>query len=151
MLTTLAWLLDRDVLLSQELFAGPDRSRERNEGLPIMSVPATLFVPVSDRKHVAHIDPELMLPFVKIPPLTYEERLTEWKRSFGKASSKQARSLAEIARRFRFEAATIRQICAELKSLPDAVTEDDLIAACRAGAQRGYRRARRVRRTALRR
>ena len=132
MLMTLAWLFDRDVLLSNELFAGPDRTRERNEGLPMISVPGTLFVPITDRKHVAHIDPELMLPFVKIPPLTYEQRLAEWKRSFGKASSRQTRALEEIARRFRFEAATIRQICAELKSLPDAVTEDDLLAACRA-------------------
>jgi hypothetical protein len=132
MLVTLAWLADRDLFLSYELFSGPERQRERNEGVPNTSVPITLFVPVTDHKHLSHVDQDLLLPAVKIQPLTYEERLAVWKDGFGKKASGYAGILAEMARRFRFERVTIEQICRELNALPKQPTEDDFIAACRA-------------------
>jgi hypothetical protein len=128
MLVTLAWLADRDLFISHELFSGPERARARNEGLPNTSIPITLFVPVTDHKHLSHIDPDLLLPLVKIQPLTYEQRLAAWNEGFGDYSG----ILAETARRFRFERSTIAQICRELQALPKPPTEDDFIAACRA-------------------
>ena len=132
MLVTLAWLADRDLFLSYELFSGPERQRGRNEGVPNVSVPITLFVPVTDHKHLSHVDQELLLPDVKIQPLTYEERLAAWKDGFGKKAGNYSTVLAETARRFRFERVTIEQICRELNALPKPPTEDDFIAACRA-------------------
>ena len=49
-----------------------------------------------------------------------------------KQAQKYAPIFKEMARRFRYEKETIRQICEELKSLPGKPTEDDFIAACRA-------------------
>lgn len=132
MLVTLAWLADRDLFVSHEIFSGPERARERNEGLPNTSVPITLFVPVTEHKHLSHIDPDLLLPLVKIQPLTYEQRLAAWNEGFGKKAADYAAILAETARRFRFERSTIAQICRELQALPKLPTEDDFIAACRA-------------------
>ena len=132
MLVTLAWLADRDLFISHEIFSGPERARERNEGLPNTSIPITLFVPVTDHKHLSHIDPDLLLPLVKIQPLTYEQRLAAWNEGFGKKAATYAAILAETARRFRFERSTIAQICRELQALPKPPTEDDFIAACRA-------------------
>ena len=132
MLVTLAWLADRDLFISHEIFSGPERARERNEGLPNSSIPITLFVPVTDHKHLSHIDPDLLLPLVKIQPLTYEQRLAAWNEGFGKKAADYAPILAETARRFRFERSTIAQICRELQALPKPPTEDEFIAACRA-------------------
>ena len=132
MLVTLAWLADRDLFISHELFSGPDRNRERNEGLPNVSVPITLFAPATDQKQLSHIDSDLLLPLVKIPALSYEQRLEEWKKGIAKKGNGYGRVLAEVARRFRFERSTIQQICRELQALPKPATEDDFIAACRA-------------------
>lgn len=132
MLVTLAWLADRDLFVAHELFSGPERQRDRNEGLPNVSVPITMIVPVTEHKQLSHIDPDLLLPLVKIQPLTYEQRLEAWREGFGKKADDYAAILAETARRFRFERSTIAQICRELQALPARPTEDDFIAACRA-------------------
>lgn len=132
MLVTLCWLKDRDLFISHEFFYGPDRPRERNEGLPSISIPVTLFLCISERKQIDHIEPELLLPVVKIPPLDFHERLKIWRAGFGKDADKYKGILMEVARRFRYEKEAIRQICAELKALPGKLTDDDFIAACRA-------------------
>ncbi len=131
-LVTLCWLQDRDLLLHHELFDPVEKNRPRNEGLPLVSVPATLFAPISERAQIKHIDPELLLPVLKIPALSYENRLATWREEFGREAAPLDAILTEIARRFRYERATIRQIAAEIKALPGKPTEDDFIAACRA-------------------
>ncbi|HEV7642865.1 MAG TPA: ATP-binding protein [Pyrinomonadaceae bacterium] len=136
MLATLCWLMDRDLFIPHELFDDPDRRRERNEGLPLISIPVTLLMVISERRQVRHIDPNLMLPIVDIPTLTYEQRLAAWREGFGESAGKYEKELVEMARRFRYEKETIRQICLELKALPENLTrdltEDHFIAACRA-------------------
>lgn len=131
-LVTLSWLKDHDLFIPYELFGSAERQRERNEGLPNVSTPATLMIAVTEHKHVSHLDPDVMLPFVRIPALTYEQRLETWRDALGKQSSDHEGVIEEIARRFRFEKSTIRAICNELKALPKKPTEDDFIAACRA-------------------
>ena len=132
MLITLSWLGGRGLFIRHELFDGAEHRRERNDGLPLVSVPVTIFLSVSERKEVSHIEPELMLPFVKIPALGYEGRLAAWKESFGKEAKKYEPIIKEVARRFRYEKETIREICGELKALPSPPKEDDFVAACRA-------------------
>jgi hypothetical protein len=132
MLATLSWLTDRDIFIRHELFDGAERRRERNEGLPLVCVPVTLYLANSDRRQISHIEHDLMLPVVMIPALGYQQRLAAWKEGLGKQAQNYAPIFKEMARRFRYEKETIRQICAELKSLPGKPTEDDFIAACRA-------------------
>lgn len=132
MLATLCWLADRDLFIRYELFDGPDRPRERNEGLPLASIPVTLLIAISERRHVRHIDPDLMLPAVIIPTLSYEDRLATWQEGFGERAERYRAQLVEMSRRFRYEKETIRQICRELLALPEDPTEDQFIAACRA-------------------
>ena len=132
MLVSLCWLQDRDIFIHHELFDTSEKYRERNEGLPLASVPVTLFVAITERRHINHIETELLLPVVKIPALSYENRLAVWHEGFGCEADKYGAVLTEIARRFRYEKETIRQICAELKAFSGKLTEDEFIAACRA-------------------
>ncbi|NRF71725.1 ATP-binding protein [Aquincola sp. S2] len=131
-LVTLCWLQDRDLLVDHGLFDTAEKNRPRNDGLPPLSVPVTLFAPISEHLQVRHIDAELLLPVLKIPTLSYEGRLAAWREEFGRDATALDATLTEVARRFRYERATIRQIAAEIKALPGTPTEDDLIAACRA-------------------
>lgn len=132
MLICFAWLTGHGLFIRHELFDGTEGRRERNEGLPLVSVPIMLFLSISDRRQVAHLDPALLLPFVKVPVLGYEGRLAAWREGFGQDAKKYEPVLKEMARRFRYEKDTIRDICAELKAQPEPLKEDDLIEACRA-------------------
>lgn len=131
MLATLSWLQDRDLFIHHELFDS-EKGRDRNEGLPLASVPVTLFVTIAERRDVKHIERDLLLPVVEIPALSYEGRLAVWKNAFRDDGERYAKILTEIARRFRYEKDTIEQIATELRSLPGDPTEDDFINACRA-------------------
>lgn len=131
MIGTLCWLQDRDLFIKHELFDG-EKTRERNEGLPQVSVPITLFVPITERRDIKNIEADLLLPVVKIPSLSYERRLAVWRSEFASDEKKYRNVLTEIARRFRYERDTIREIAAEIKALPSEPTEDDFINACRA-------------------
>lgn len=131
-LTALCWLQDKDLFIKPEIFGEAEKWRQPNENLPLASLPVNLFLSISDPKQTEHIDEELRLPVVKIPPLSYAERLEVWEKEFGKDARKHKAIIGEIARRFRYEKETIREICRELKALPGKLTDDDFIAACRA-------------------
>ncbi len=129
---TLAWLGGRGLFIHHELFDAVDRRRERNDGLPLVSVPVTLFLPVSDRKTVAHLDPDLMLPFADIARLNFEGRLAAWQQGLGTRAPHDPAIVKEVARRFRYEREAILDICRALRALPEPLQEEDFSAACRA-------------------
>ncbi len=52
--------MDRDLFIRHELFDGAERRREHNEGLPLVSVPITLYLAISDRRHISHIDHDFL-------------------------------------------------------------------------------------------
>jgi hypothetical protein len=132
MLVTLCWLQDKDLLIHHEFFDAAEKNRERNFGLPHVCVPVTIFVAISERGQLQHIDAELLAPVVTIPTLSYEQRLAVWQEEFDRERGKFAPILTELARRFRYEKETIRRIAAQIKALPNEPDEDDFIAACRA-------------------
>lgn len=131
MLFTLCWLQDKDLLL-HHLSDTSDKLRWLNERLPLQSIPLTLFIAITDRAQIKHIDSGLLLPVIRIPELTYEDRFAEWKKAFAGEEAYYDPILSEIARRFRYEKRTIRQLAAEIKAQPGKADENDFIAACRA-------------------
>lgn len=132
MLVTLCWLQDRGLLVHHDLFDSGDKNRDRNEGLPLVSVPVTLFLAISELRHIRHIESALLSPVVKIPALSFETRLAVWRAEFEDDMERVGPFLMEMARRFRYEKETIRHIAAELKALPRKPSEEDFITACRA-------------------
>lgn len=130
-LAALGWLQDFDLFIEPEMFGEDEKHRSSNDGLPLTSLPVTLFTAISERRQIKHIEPEFLFPIVKIPSLDYEERVEFWKKQFGRDASKYEQIIKEIARRFRYEKNAIREICAELKALPEKLKDEDFIAACR--------------------
>jgi SpoVK/Ycf46/Vps4 family AAA+-type ATPase len=65
-------------------------------------------------------------------PLSYDDRVAEWKRALGKKAKGLTNVLAEVSRRFRYEKELIREIAGSLRDTPDKITEKDLVEACRA-------------------
>jgi hypothetical protein len=132
-IATVCWLKDLYLYFGKES-APPAAGEKRGEGsaLPASSIPATVFLAVSDRGEIAHLPASVLSPPVYVPPPTYAQRVAFWKKGLGRKANGLDHVIAECARRFRFEKDTIAAVCIELRAIPGAVTADDLITACRA-------------------
>jgi hypothetical protein len=121
------WLRGTDLLLGLEasaavLGAQPPR-------LPHGSIPIGLFLAVEDTRGIDRVARSARLPAVEVPRLEHDERVALWRRALGDAEL--APELPEIARRFRFEPATIRTVGRRVRTA-GARTRAELVAACRA-------------------
>jgi len=132
-LATACWLRGNYLFFSKELPPSlGEKHRADHDDLPSETVPVTLFLAASDQSQLAQLPRNLLEPAVEIPPATYEERLKFWHDGLGRRAKSLATTIAECARRFRFEGTTISRICEELKASPEKVNPDNLVAACRA-------------------
>ncbi|HET8756033.1 MAG TPA: ATP-binding protein [Solirubrobacteraceae bacterium] len=95
--------------------------------LPTAALPVRLLVAVESRADLAGAPQSRLAPAIAVPRLTYEDRLALWRSALGD----RADGAADVARRFRFEAAQIRAVCRRLTRAGDP-TRADLLAACRA-------------------
>ena len=131
-LAVLCWLQDKDFFVKAEIFGEAENRRAANEGLPLASLPVTVFLPISEHRQIRHIDSALLFPIVKIPPLTFEERRETWRKGFGKEAKKYDKIIGEVSRRFRYEKEIIREVCRGLQALQKDLDDKDFFAACRA-------------------
>jgi hypothetical protein len=132
---TLCWLKDAYLFFSQEPQPAPAGDKTHHAGsfaLPSASIPAALFVAVSERSQFAHVPANLLLPIVNVPALTYAERVAYWQQALGAKAKHLTAAIEEAARRFRYEPETLAAICAALNQLPGKLSDEDLFAACRA-------------------
>jgi hypothetical protein len=132
-IATVCWLRDTYLFFGKEMPASVagDQHRERY-ALPATTIPATLFLSLTDRSQLSQFPANLLLPAVKVLPATYQERLECWKKNLGAKAAGQDALIAECARRFRFERETIRAICRELNQSRRKISGHELFAACRA-------------------
>lgn len=134
-LAALCWLNDCDLYLSPEtvtvLLKGAD---ELDPGLlPLSTIPITIFLGVTQREQYARIPMALTLPAVTISPSTYEERIEYWAAALGDRYTNELRNtVAECARRFRYEKKTIATVASSLCLDSKPITQTRLEAACRA-------------------
>jgi hypothetical protein len=132
-IATVSWLKDSYLFLNCEPpNATGDKHHHERYALPSATIPATVFVPISERSQLAHLPARLLVPSVAVPAATYQERLAFWKTSLKEKATGLELVLAECARRFRFEKETIDAVCAELSSVSGKISARDLMAACRA-------------------
>src|SRR4029450_8134021 len=92
---------------------------------------AVCFRAVSDPNQLSSLPAESLLPIVNVRPLSYAERVAEWKVALGPRAKGLTRCIAEISRRFRYEKQLIRDIARGLTSTAQKITEKELIEACR--------------------
>jgi hypothetical protein len=133
-IATVCWLRDSYLFFGKEMpaFAATDQHHGERYALPASTIPATLFLSLTDRGQLSQLPANLLLPAVKVLPATYQERLDCWKKNLGAKAAKQDALIAECARRFRFEKETIRGVCRELNQSRGKIDGHDLFAACRA-------------------
>ena len=133
-LATLCWLHGVDLYISDDFAACRtcDKSNPYTYLLSLQSIPVTIFLGIRERKDIADIPLNLLLPIVDVPKLSYEERISFWQQALRNNNQKLDKAIAECSRRFRYEKQTIQAICAGLQAQTAELTENDLIAACRA-------------------
>lgn len=131
---TVCWLRGADLFVP--LYAANQSSGEPANAslLPSISpsIPATIFLALDDRKHLAALPRNALLPAVHMRSLSYDERLAEWQRALGKKGKGLTNALAEISRRFRYEKELICEVAASFRNTSARITEKDLVEACRA-------------------
>jgi hypothetical protein len=132
-IATVCWLKDTYLFLGTEMPAAVagDQHRSERYTLPASTIPATLFLSLTDRGQLAQFPANLLLPAVRVLPATYQERLECWKKNLGAKAAGQGALVAECARRFRFEKETIRAVCQEFNQSTKKLSAHDLFAACR--------------------
>jgi hypothetical protein len=132
-LMAVAWLLGVALFLPEEAWrAGGDQGRLFAALSAARSIPATVFVAVGDDSELRGIPPELLVPSLSVPSLSYERRAASWRRWLAHAGPDLEDAISECARRFRYEQETIRSICDGLNRLGRAPEPLELMTACRA-------------------
>lgn len=111
-----------------------EHCRQRMENLwpSLRTIPVTLFISVNHRSQLKHIPPDLLLPALPVPGMSFQQRRELWRNLLGPKSTGLEDAIAECSRRFRYEQEELHQVVAEIKTLPGPVTRDDLTTACRA-------------------
>ncbi len=131
-IATLCWLKNSFLFLSNELApTGGEKPRLEKLALPAHTIPATIFLAVNEGGQLPALPSNLLLPAVRVPSLTYDERLAFWKEALGKKARRLEPEIAECARRFRFEKGPIRAVSEAFKGLP-TLNAESLTRACRA-------------------
>ena len=132
-LATLCWLRGIDLFLEPPVVAALNAAKQRLglQGLPLQSIPCTIFLGITERQHLEGIAETLMLPIVETPRFDYHERVAHWKKALGTSAQGLDAVIAEYSRRFRYEKDTISAIAEGLKGLPQAISEQDFAQACR--------------------
>ena len=133
-LMTVAWLRGAALFLSLDALTPAEAHGHEAAAVPLPALPLCLFVGLHDRAAIRRLGAEA-LPAIDVPSASHAERLAAWQRAVPAAS--RAPMLAELARRFRCETATIERIGAEMALAGRAPTADELLAAARADLDLG--------------
>jgi hypothetical protein len=130
---TLCWLKKADMFLGYDVVCslGSDSGAIDFQKLPLPSIPIIIFLGITDRQQLTRIPGTFLQPIVDIPGLSYQERVTHWKRELSERTAGLEDAIAECARRFRYEKNTISAICAGLKKQPGEISRPSVIQACR--------------------
>jgi hypothetical protein len=139
---TLVWQYGSDLYLDGERWRLPENGDAHAPALPSLALPAlavTVFVGLHDRAALKHPTGVRVLPPVVVASSTYQERLHWWREHLPGQCCDHAleAAVAEGARRFRYEKATILEICRDLRSLGRPLKAEDLLRACRSDVDLG--------------
>ena len=133
-IATLCWLRGADLFLSLDSRDRTHSAAQHSTQIPFasLSIPVTVFLALSDRRQVSSFPQKSVLPAVTVRPLSYEERVGEWRLALGPKSKRLADCIAEVSRRFRYEKELIWEIAKGLKDSSVEIREQELVSACRA-------------------
>ncbi len=130
-LVTLCWLKGLDLFIPHP--GGETKEGEKTRYLcSLSSIPIAIFLSIRDRKELTAIPKNLLLPIIKLTPLSYSDRVQVWQQGLKTTDPTLVKSIGECSRRFRYEKGTIQNICKGLQGQDFQIRETDLIAACRA-------------------
>jgi len=133
-IATLCWLRGADLFISLDSGDRTHSGSQSSTQAPFsqLSIPVTIFLALSDRKRLSSFPQKSLLPVVTVRPLSYQERVDEWHSALGPNAKRLAPCIGEISRRFRYEKELIREIAKGLRDSSMEISEQDLVAACRA-------------------
>jgi hypothetical protein len=138
-LFTLAWLRQVVLYLPFELLAATAHEHVGPVSLPLPALPVTVVAGLAERGELKRLPASRTLPVLSLQALDFHDRVQCWTEALGPtaAEAQLADAVADCARRFRYEASSIRQIAGALRALPRPLVPADLFTACRAAVDLG--------------
>ncbi len=133
-LATCCWLRGAALYLNQTVVSRLCRDSQHSDLHlhALKSIPITLLLGITEKGQLANVPQDLMQSMVDVPLFSYPERMSHWKKVLGKEAEGLDRAISECSRRFRYEKETIQAISEGLKGLPNPISEEAFVAACRA-------------------
>ena len=129
-LACVCWLRGLDLVLPDEWSEAEEIKLQRDKLLSVRTLPLRWYLPVNDRQQQNLFPAELLSPPLKIPSLSFDQRVKKFKQGLGVQSDELMPLIEECARRFRFQEQPIARVCRPFfdKSIP--LTAKTLIKAC---------------------
>jgi MoxR-like ATPase len=130
-----AWFREASVLLAVDACAhhGAETAAPHAYLNELRGLPITIFIATDESGALPGLAPDLRLPALEIPRITYQERATIWRHELRGEPGLPGPAIDDCARRFRFEPLTIRAAAAWMREAP-ARDERTLVEACRVTA-----------------
>ena len=104
-IVTLCWLRNYDLFLDKDVvsYLFTNRQNINLNFIPSISIPITIFLGIVDDTQLDGIPKNLLLPTIRVPKLSYFERVAFWKKNLGDQSQGLNATISEISSRFRYE------------------------------------------------
>lgn len=131
-LVTVCWLKGVDLFLDKHVVSALSSDKDRFDLHLLPEIPVTIFLGVTERSQLARIPENFLMPIVNAPIFSYRERVDYWKRTLGTRARNLSPVILECSRRFRYGKSTIDAISAGLQALPEPISNEDFVGACRA-------------------
>lgn len=129
-LAALAWLRGMDLLTPEQWSVRQEHKTNDAWITPVLSVPVRWYVPIYESSACQSFPAFALAPLCRLPALTFEERRQAFRDGLKKHADGVEETIAECARRFRFERRMIERIVTAL-AREKTVTAHDLLTACR--------------------
>lgn len=125
-LATLCWLYGVD------LFLPAGKAPHINEMIQhLPPLPISIYIGLEPGQKIADTASPYRLPPVSIPACSYLKRVAQWQRQLGEHAPSLRNTVTRCARQFRFEEATIANVCRVLRKLDKPISHSDLFQGCR--------------------
>lgn len=132
-LATLGWLRDIDLFIDGSFIstAGAEDLQRKKLTLPDQAIPVVFYLAITEKNQIPDCPDEFLSPALRVPDLTYQERVLCWENVLGRRANELKNEIREVARRYRYGKEMIASIGETLDAMPGDLTVEDLYSACR--------------------
>lgn len=129
-LAGVCWLRGLDLILPDEWIQDDTAKIQSERLLSTRALPLCWFLPIDDDQQRRFIPADVLMPSLKIPSLTFEQRVQAFQKGLGGQAGELTPTIEECARRFRFQEQLINRVTGTFADNTVPLTAVNLFTAC---------------------